>query len=397
MRLLHTSDWHLGRSLHRADLRDAQAGFLDDLVETVRHERVDVVLVSGDVYDRAIPPVEAVELCESAFVRLREVGAKVVVISGNHDSARRLGFGSALFAASGVFVRTRVQRCAEPIVLDGVSVFAVPYLEPEAVRSLLPPDPALGGGAGLPRGVEPGGAQPEGAAPPRGHAGVLGRALACARAALATPQSVVLAHAWVGGGLGSDSERDITVGGVGAVPASLFDGFTYSALGHLHGPQVLAPGLRYSGSPLAYSFSEAAHTKGSWLVELTAAGLGVVEHVPAAVPRRLSLVSGPLDALLTGQQYDAVRDDWLSVVLTDTVRPEEAMTRLRSRFPGVLVLDWRPTEARYDDRSYVARLRGKGDRAISEEFVQHVRRSEVTQDERALLGEAFEAGREPAA
>ena len=379
MRLLHTSDWHLGRSLHRADLRDAQAGFLDALVETVRSERVDVVLVSGDVYDRAIPPVEAVELCESALVRLRESGAKVVVISGNHDSARRLGFGSALLDASGVFVRTSVQHCAEPIELGGVSFFAVPYLEPEAVRSALPPDP--GGGSEQ----------------PRGHAGVLGRALACARAVLSTPQSVVLAHAWVGAGLGSDSERDITVGGVGAVPASLFDGFTYSALGHLHGPQVLAPGLRYSGSPLAYSFSEAGHTKGSWLVELTPSGLGVVEHVPAPVPRRLSLLAGPLDELLTAPRHDAVRDDWLSVVLTDTVRPEEAMTRLRSRFPYVLVLDWRPAQDVYDDRTYGARVRGKGDLAISEEFVQHVRRSEVADDECALLGEAFQAGRESAA
>ncbi len=379
MRLLHTSDWHLGRSLHRADLRDAQAGFLDALVDTVRSERVDVVLVSGDVYDRAIPPVEAVELCESALVRLRESGAKVVVISGNHDSARRLGFGSALLDASGVFVRTSVQHCAEPIELGGVSFFAVPYLEPEAVRSALPPDPAGG------------------SEQPRGHAGVLGRALACARAVLSTPQSVVLAHAWVGAGLGSGSERDITVGGVGAVPASLFDGFTYSALGHLHGPQVLAPGLRYSGSPLAYSFSEAGHTKGSWLVELTASGLGVVEHVPAPVPRRLSLLAGPLDELLTAPRHDAVRDDYLSVVLTDTVRPEEAMTRLRSRFPYVLVLDWHPAQDVYDDRTYGARVSGKGDLAISEEFVQHVRRSEVADAERALLGEAFQAGRESAA
>ena len=378
MRLLHTSDWHLGRSLHRADLGDAQAGFLDDLVGTVRREGVDVVVVSGDVYDRAVPPVAAVDLCASALVRMREHGARVVVISGNHDSARRLGFGADLVDASGVFLRTRPERCAVPLVLDGVSFVAVPYLEPEAVRDVLPPDPD-----GDP-------------AAPRGHAGVLGRALRCARSAVTTPHSVVLAHAWVSGGQASDSERDITVGGVGAVPASLFDGFTYGALGHLHGPQVLAEGLRYSGSPLAYSFSEAGQRKGSWLVELTGAGLGVVEHVPAPVPRRLSSVTGTLEDLLHHRRHDVLQDRWLSVVLTDEVRPEDAMTRLRTRFPHLLVLEWRPCGGGRDERTYGARTRGKGDLEVAGEFVAHVRHSPATRAEVDLLQEAFEAGRQAA-
>jgi exonuclease SbcD len=139
MRLLHTSDWHLGRSLHRADLRDAQAAFLDGLVETARSERVDAVLVAGDVYDRAVPSVDAVELCESALVRLRETGARVVLISGNHDSARRLGFGSRLVDAAGVHLRTRVRDCGTPVLLEDaagpVAVYGIPYLEPDAVRT----------------------------------------------------------------------------------------------------------------------------------------------------------------------------------------------------------------------------------------------------------------------
>ena len=146
MRLLHTSDWHLGRTLHRADLRDAQAAFLDSLVEVVRSERVDAVLVAGDVYDRAVPPLDAVALAEQGLERLRDAGARVVVISGNHDSASRLGFGSRLVDASGVHLRTRVASCAEPVLLedaDGpVAVYAVPYLEPEAVRDDLPGDTA---------------------------------------------------------------------------------------------------------------------------------------------------------------------------------------------------------------------------------------------------------------
>jgi exonuclease SbcD len=375
MRLLHTSDWHLGRSLHRADLRDAQSGFLDSLVATVRSERVDAVLVSGDVYDRAVPSLDAVELCESALVRLREAGARVVLISGNHDSARRLGFGSRLVDAAGVHLRTRVAECAVPIVLEDeagpVAVYGIPYLEPEAVRSELPPETG------------------------RGHGAVLAAALDTVRADLPRrgSRSVVLAHAWVGQAVASDSERDITVGGVASVAASLFDGFTYSALGHLHGPQVLADGLRYSGSPLAYSFSEAAHTKGSWLVELSVSGLSRVEHVPAPVPRRLSTVKGTLPDLLSSSSYDGVAGDWLQVTLTDVARPDDAMARLTARFPHVLVLRHEPAGMADDDATYAARVAGRTPLEIGAAFVEHVRHTPADDAELSLLTTAIEGTR----
>jgi exonuclease SbcD len=383
MRLLHTSDWHLGRSLHRCDLRAAQAAHVDHLVDVVREESVDVVLVSGDVYDRAVPPVDAVELCESALVRLRDAGARVVLISGNHDSARRLGFGSRLVDAAGVHLRTSVHGCADPVLLDDehgqVAIYGLPYLEPEAVRSSLPPDPS----------------DPT-AAEPRGHVGVLGRGLACVHADLAqrsTSRSVVLAHAWVTGGTASDSERDVTVGGVASVPANLFDGITYSALGHLHRPQVLAEGLRYSGSPLAYSFSEAEHVKGSWLVELDACGLARVEQVAAPVPRRLSTIRGTLHELLTSPAFRPHEADWLTVVYTDAERPDDAMDRLSVRFRHVLVLSHEPAGVAADGLSYGARLAGRSDLEIATAFVEHVRCTPPGPAELVLLEQALEAGR----
>ncbi|MGH3168911.1 MAG: metallophosphoesterase family protein, partial [Trebonia sp.] len=134
MRFLHTSDWHLGRSLHRTDLRDAQSRFLDHMVEMAGEQRVDAVLIAGDIYDRAVPPVDAVALCEDALHRLRSTGARVILISGNHDSARRLGFSSKLIDASGVHLRTRSGALADPVMLDDehgpVAVYGVPYLEP---------------------------------------------------------------------------------------------------------------------------------------------------------------------------------------------------------------------------------------------------------------------------
>jgi exonuclease SbcD len=215
---------------------------------------------------------------------------------------------------------------------------------------------------------------------------------------------VVLAHAWVTGGEVSDSERDIRVGGVGDVGASVFDGVDYTALGHLHGSQVLREGLRYSGSPLAYSFSEAAHVKGSWLVELDARGLARVEKVPAPVPRRLSSLRGRLADLLVDPALAGQEADWLSVVLTDPVLPDDAMNRLRLRFPHVLVLRPEPEGAVADERSYGARVAGRDDLEVLAEFVRHVRVGGSTSDEgraddaeRALLQQALEAGRLAAA
>jgi exonuclease SbcD len=391
MRLLHTSDWHLGRSLHRADLRAAQSAFLDHLVDTVRAEKVDAVLVAGDIYDRAVPSVDAVELCEDALLRLNATGARIVLISGNHDSARRLGFGSGLLDQAGVHLRTRPGALARPVLLEdrhgSVAVYGIPYLEPDAVRGELPDSPQdLQKTADTPAPRETG----------RGHAGVLGHAVSAIRAdaeGRGVRRQVVMAHGWVAGGAASESERDITVGGVGQVPAALFDGFSYVALGHLHGQQTVTPQLRYSGSPLPYSFSEAAHRKGSWLVDLDGDGIISAEQVPAPVFRRLSVLRGQLADLLTSAAYGGYEDDFVSVTLTDPSRPEGAMDKLRSRFPHVLVLAFEPEGVRPDERGYRARVAGRDDLSVAAEFVSHVRNTPPSATERRLLRAAFEAVR----
>src|SRR2546423_14701870 len=303
MRLLHTSDWHLGRFFHREDLLGAQATFVDFLVDTVRRERVDVVLVSGDIFDRALPRVDAVSLLSDALCRLADACAHVVGISGNHDSARRLGFGAELMGAAGVHLRTDPAGCAHPVLLDDehgpVAIYALPYLEPELTRDVVGAESA-------------------------DHAGVLTAAMRAVRADLAgrpaNTRAVVLAHAVVTGGQGCDSERDVSVGGIATVPLSTFDGMHYVALGHLHGRQNLAPTVRYSGSPLAYSFSEERHTKGCWLIDLAADGAVDVHAVETPVPRRIACIRGRLDDLLGSPAFSAYEECWLEVTLTDAVR-----------------------------------------------------------------------------
>ncbi len=377
MRMLHTSDWHLGRSFHRVNLLGAQEAFLDHLVATVRGEGVDVVLVAGDVYDRAVPPLPAVELFDDALHRLAALGVPTVMISGNHDSARRLGVGARLMERSGIHLRTAPEACATPVVLrdehGDVAIYGLPYLEPALVRE-------------------------EFAAVRADHAAVLGAAMDRVRADLAArpagTRSVVLAHAFVVGGSPCDSERDITAGGVAAVPAETFDGVDYVALGHLHGCQILTERVRYSGSPLAYSFSEADHRKSMWLVDLGPGGQVAAERVDCPVPRRLARIRGPLEVLLSDPGLAAQEDAWVEATLTDPFRPHEPMARLAKRFPHVLALAFDPREAGDDPLfSYARRLRGRSDRQIAEDFVAHVRGTAPDEAERAVLREALDAVR----
>ncbi|MFJ4987007.1 exonuclease SbcCD subunit D [Streptomyces sp. NPDC088732] len=381
MRLLHTSDWHLGRSFHRVGLLDAQAAFVDHLVATVRAEGVDAVLVAGDVYDRALPSLPAVELFDRTLHRLAGLGVPTVMISGNHDSGRRLGVASGLIDRAGIHLRTDPAGCATPVVLADahgpVALYGLPYLEPALVRE-------------------------EFAVERAGHTEVLSAAMARVRADLAGrptgTRSVVLAHAFVAGGAPSDSERDITVGGVAAVPAGVFDGVDYVALGHLHGAQTITERVRYSGSPLAYSFSEADHRKSMWLVDLGPDGSVAAERVDCPMPRRLARIRGRIDDLLDDPALARHEDAWVEITLTDAFRPHDAMARLRERFPHALALAFEPERADEDPlASYAERLRGRSDRQIAEDFVAHVRGTAPDTAERAVLRDALDAVRTDAA
>jgi DNA repair protein SbcD/Mre11 len=376
MRVLHTSDWHVGRTFHGRDLLCDQEAVLCGLADLVADERVDVVVVSGDLYDRAVPSGEAVATCNRVLKAIKAAGAQLVVTPGNHDSAPRLGAFGEFTAAGGLHLRTRVAELDQPVLLDDphgpVALYGIPYLEPEPARQAL----------GMP--------------PAKGHTGVLTEAMRRVRADLAArpaaTRSLVLAHAFVTGGQGCSSERTIAVGGIEQVPAAVFDGVDYVALGHLHGPQRLAEHLRYSGSPLAYSFSEARQHKSVWLVELDASGLAGVERRELPVPRRLGTLTGPLDGLLTDPAHERFVDHFLSVELTDPVRPTDALRRLQERFPYAVHLEWRP-EGGFAEASmrYTAAACGRTDHEVACCFVADCRGEEPNERERELLGEALVA------
>ncbi|WP_079131802.1 exonuclease SbcCD subunit D [Streptomyces nanshensis] len=394
MRLLHTSDWHLGRSFHRVSMLDAQRDFLRHLLDTVEEEGVEAVLVAGDVYDRAVPPLAAVELFDEALHRLAEQGVPTVMISGNHDSARRLGVGSGLMEHAGVHLRTDPEGCGTPVLLSDahgeVACYGLPYLEPALVSAQLGAVPEAGRAD---RGTG-------GGARAAGHTDVLRAAMDRVRADLAerpsTTRSVVLAHAFVHGGESSDSERDITVGGVASVPASVFDGADYAALGHLHGCQTVNERVRYSGSPLAYSFSEAAHRKSMWLVDLGADGGVAARRLDCPVPRPLARLRGTLEELLQDAVHAPHEQAWVEATLTDAARPYAPMARLSERFPHIVSLVFEPAAPEREGvrLSYARRLKGRSDQEIAEDFVGHVRTGRAADSaERRMLGEALEAAR----
>ncbi|MEO3977467.1 exonuclease SbcCD subunit D [Streptomyces sp. CAU 1734] len=378
MKFLHTSDWHLGRSLHRVSLLEAQAAFLDHLVETARTRSVDAVLVAGDVYDRAVPPLGAVMLFDRALHRLAAEGIPTVMISGNHDSARRLGVAAGLIERAGVHLRTDPAGCATPVLLSDehgeVAFYGLPYLEPSLVKDEFGTERA-------------------------NHEAVIRAAMNRVRADLATrpagTRSVVLAHAFVAGGRESDSERDITVGGVASVPSDVFHGVDYTALGHLHGSQTITERVRYSGSPLAYSFSEAGRRKTMWLIELGPGGEITAERVDCPVPRPLARLRGRLAELLDDPALDRHEDSFVEATLTDPARPTEAMPRLAARFPHTLSLVFDPERTGPEQQlSYAERLRDRGDQQIAEDFIAHVRGGNGPDEgERAVLRDAFEAVR----
>lgn len=377
MRLLHTSDWHLGRVFRGVGLLPAQAQYVDHLVETVRAERVEAVLISGDVYDRAMPAPETVALLSEAVVRLIDAGAQVVISSGNHDSAIRLGFASDLLARAGLHIRTSLGSVGRPVLVGGAALYALPYLEPSVAA-----DP-LGAGD-------------------RTHAGVLRAAMGrvSADAAGRVEPVVVMAHAFVTGGESSESERDISAGGVSAVPLAVFGGADYVALGHLHGRQRLSDRVRYSGSPVAMSFSEVHHVKGSWLVDLAGRGeRPEVEMVAAPVHRPLAVLRGGLTDLLTSPGLSGAQGSYCHVTLTDAIRPLGAMEAVRRRFQHTLGLEFDPQGATVTETlTYGARVASREDLTVCADFVRHVRGGyAVTDAERAMLRAALEGSRVEAA
>ncbi|HAG63431.1 MAG TPA: exonuclease sbcCD subunit D [Kocuria sp.] len=400
MLMLHTSDWHLGRTFHGVDILDVQARAMTEIVAWVREYDVSVVLVSGDVYDRAQPRTEVVELLNRTLGEIREAGAHVVLTSGNHDSPARLGFGSQIMSHGGVHLLTTPEDAWRPVLFtqrDGrltVSRGAVPAGEPSAGSPAAAAEDTTVAVYGIPY-LEPRAAAPLLDCAPT-HQGVLGAVTARidddARNRPGVP-TVVMAHAFVTGAEPTDSERVVDSGGLGTASAEIFAEHDYTALGHLHRRQRVTETVRYSGSPVAYSFSEAEHSKGAWLVDVRSDGVHGVTPLDHASGMRLARLRGQLDALLTEPEHTRAQDAWCQVVLTDAERPAAAMERVRTRFPHTVELRWEPEGGRAaTPLGYSARVAGVASPGeLCARFYDHVRGRSLSPSEGAELDDAVAA------
>lgn len=327
MRFLHSADWHLGRYLHGTSLLEDQAAVLDQFVELARTERVDAVVIAGDVYDRSVPPGDAVALLDNVLARLVvDSGIPVILIAGNHDSAQRIGFGGRILEKQRLILRGTLDDLSPVVLTDAhgeIAFHALPYVEPIFARAL------------------PGGEHVT------DHQSAMTHVVSLLRAQrLPGQRNILVAHAFVAGGSESDSERPLSVGGSGMVAADTFDGFDFVALGHLHRPQTVGSDrIQYPGSLLKYSFNEVEHIKSVSLVEIGADGKPDIRRICLTPRHDVRIVTGTLADLLGKPDPACSRDDYLCAHLTDADPVLEPMARLREVYPNMMELQFARTNA----------------------------------------------------
>ena len=372
MRILHTSDWHLGRQFHNQSLLEDQRYVLQQICTIVAEHQVDVVIVAGDIYDRSVPPAAAVELLDETINRIcHELQVPMIVIAGNHDSPERLAFGARQFATAGLHVVGTLWKSPHKIVLQDrqgqrVDFYPLPYADPATVRNLHSVEVAT-------------------------HDDAMRYLIDQIHAELESDiPAVAIAHCYLSGGESSESERPLAVGGVEFVSPQLFESFTYTALGHLHGPQFRrAENIRYSGSPLKYSFSEERQNKSVTLIDLSFHKKISIEQIPVKSIRSMRTLHGSLEDLLNAGSSDSKREDYLRVQLTDTHAILDVMSKLREVYPNVLHLE-RPgllvRRALKIDRDQLKR----GELSMFRDFYQQITHEDLSTEQDQIISQEIE-------
>ncbi|WP_039976588.1 exonuclease SbcCD subunit D [Vibrio jasicida] len=322
MKFIHTSDWHLGRQFHNVSLLDDQQAVLDQLIQYIENNPVDAVVVAGDIYDRSVPPTIAIELLNKVVKRIcGELNTPMILISGNHDGAERLGFGSEQMKNAGLHIISNFEDMLTPVVIETksagqVAFYGMPYNDPEQVRFAY---------------------QEPVSTHDQAH-----KLLAEKITEQFQPEqrNVLVSHCFVDGAIGSESERPLSIGGSDRVSHEHFLNFDYVALGHLHQPQKKGEEyIRYSGSLMKYSFGEQNQKKGFTLVEIDQNGFVSAEHINLAAPHEMRIVEGELEQVIEQGKTDPKNEDYLLVRLMDKHAILNPMEKLRTVYPNVLHLE----------------------------------------------------------
>ncbi len=320
MKLIHLSDLHLGKRVNEFSMLEDQRYILTEIIRIIDAEQPDAVLIAGDVYDKPVPSAEAVQLLDDFLCRLANRNLQVLMISGNHDSAERVAFGGRLMEGSGIHISPAYDGIVKPIILNDkwgeVRFYLLPFLKPVHVRRFYPEEEIETYTDALRVAVK--------------HMNVE-----------ETTRNVLLTHQFVTGAERCDSE-EVSVGGTDNVDATVFDAFDYVALGHIHGPQqVCRPTIRYCGSPLKYSFSEAKHQKSVTVIELEEKGGINLRTVPLVPRHDMREIRGRYMEVTAKSFYEQMKtDDYLRITLTDEEDVPNAVGKLRVIYPNLMKLDY---------------------------------------------------------
>ena len=373
MKFIHTADWHLGRNFRGVHLTEDQSYVLADFLRMVTDSRAEAVIIAGDIYDRAVPPTEAVELFDEVLTKLLlEKKVRVFCVAGNHDSAQRVGFGSRLLAGQGLFLRGQLTADAAPVVVEDaygpVYVSLFPYMDPAAVR----------GAYGRQEIMD--------------FDTATGLVIEDARSRIpAGERSIAVSHAFIAGGQTSESERPLSVGGSSNVGAGYFRGYSYTALGHLHNAQTAgAECIRYSGSLMKYSFDEAGQKKSLAVVELDGAGQVSVELLPLRPRHDVCRVRGYMADILRDRDTFPRSEDYMEVDLLDTEAVLDAYRKLQDIYPNLLLID-RPNLLRGGEQQLVkSKDRNRSSLSLFADFFQEMTAEALTEEQRKEVSDSMD-------
>jgi len=367
LKFIHTADWHLGKLVHGVYMTENQREVLEQFVAIVAEEKPDAVVIAGDLYDRSVPPTDAVELLDEILFKINvELKTPVVAIAGNHDSAERLSFGSSWYKHSHFYLSGKLSKSFKPIQIAGVNFFLVPYAEPGVVRQLLGDDSI------------------------HSHQDAMKAILGKMEDSINPNEpNVLVGHAFVLGGQTSDSERVLSVGGSGCVGAELFEPFSYTALGHLHSPDAIRHNkVKYSGSLLKYSFSEAKQNKSISIIEMDEKGDFTHRYRSLTPKHDMRELEGHLEELLDPYFYEKERiDDYLKITLLDEGALIDPINKLRQIYPNVLHLERKIdiTDLKKKQSFNSLRSEKKSEIELFEQFYSEMTTSEFTGEKREVM------------
>ena len=326
MRFLHLADLHIGKRVNEFSMIEDQRYILNQILDIVKEQEVQCVLIAGDIYDKAVPSAEAVLLLDQFISRLAEMNVKVVAISGNHDSPERIGFGAEIMSTSGVYMSHPFNGNVEKVTLEDecgpINIYMLPFIKPTVVRPFFQEEDV----SSYDRAME---------------------IVINSNSINKDERNVLLAHQFVKGGSICESE-EVSIGGVDQVSADYFENFDYVGLGHLHGPQTIGrETVRYAGTPLKYSFSEVNHKKSALIFDLKEKGNIEITKIPFKPIRDMKEIKGTYDQITARDFYkDMNTQDYYHITLTDEEDVPEAIGKLRTIYPNIMRLDYDNTRTR---------------------------------------------------